>query len=135
MGAASDSDAAPAFGDCDTWLIYPIAASHGCRTRVTVSRRRSQSARHNELKVGGLSMKAARAGVTALVLYGAWATLAHATCSGTSVSAFGAKGDGKTDDTAAIQSAISAAASAGGGGSFSTWRATTPPEHFFCQQA
>ena len=40
---------------------------------------------------------------------------AQAFCTGSSVSAFGAKGDGASDDTAAIQSAISAAASAGGG--------------------
>jgi hypothetical protein len=39
----------------------------------------------------------------------------EAACSGTSVSAFGARGDGHSDDTAAIQSAIAAAASAGGG--------------------
>jgi hypothetical protein len=41
--------------------------------------------------------------------------LARATCNGTSVSTFGAKADGHSDDTAAIQSAINAANSAGGG--------------------
>jgi hypothetical protein len=60
-------------------------------------------------------MRRARAAVIVLVIWGMGGTLAQAVCTGTSVSAFGAKGDGKNDDTAAIQSAINSAASAGGG--------------------
>jgi len=53
--------------------------------------------------------------IVLLIFVSLLATSLEAACTGTSVAAFGAKGDGQNDDSTAIQSAIHAAAAAGGG--------------------
>lgn len=53
--------------------------------------------------------------IVLLIFVSLLATSLEAACTGTSVAASGAKGDGQNDDSTAIQSAINAAAAAGGG--------------------
>lgn len=60
-------------------------------------------------------MKTVFATVLLCVLCTVYGGVAQAVCTGTSVRAFGAKGDGQSDDTSAIQNAINAAAASGGG--------------------